>query len=61
MCVIMKTVTAVLAAVVMQAVVFAGEPVKYRGIFINDEDWGLRPWANRHFQDRKSTRLNSSH
>ena len=23
--------------------------VKYRGIFINDEDWGLRPWAVRHF------------
>ena len=25
-----------------------GEPsVKYRGIFFNDEDWGLRPWAAR--------------
>ena len=23
--------------------------VKYRGIFINDEDWGIRPWAGRHF------------
>ncbi|WP_334270078.1 glycosyl hydrolase 115 family protein, partial [Edaphobacter sp. HDX4] len=23
-----------------------GEPsVRYRGIFLNDEDWGLRPWA----------------
>lgn len=23
-----------------------GEPsVKFRGIFINDEDWGLMPWA----------------
>jgi len=21
--------------------------VKYRGIFLNDEDWGLRPWASR--------------
>lgn len=21
--------------------------VKYRGIFINDEDWGLRPWASK--------------
>ena len=20
-------------------------PIKYRGIFINDEDWGLQPWA----------------
>jgi hypothetical protein len=25
---------------------FIGEPsVRYRGIFLNDEDWGLRPWA----------------
>ncbi|MBQ2630196.1 MAG: glycosyl hydrolase 115 family protein [Kiritimatiellae bacterium] len=23
--------------------------VRYRGIFINDEDWSLRPWAERHF------------
>lgn len=22
--------------------------VKYRGIFINDEDWGLQPWAAKH-------------
>ena len=27
---------------------FAGG-VRYRGIFVNDEDWGLRPWAVRHF------------
>ncbi len=28
----------------------AGPPsVKYRGIFINDEDWGLRPWASKTF------------
>jgi hypothetical protein len=28
---------------------FISEPpsVKYRGIFINDEDWGLQPWAAR--------------
>ena len=26
-----------------------GSPsVKYRGIFINDEDWGLQPWAAKH-------------
>jgi hypothetical protein len=26
--------------------VIVGEPtVRYRGIFLNDEDWGLRPWA----------------
>lgn len=24
--------------------------VKYRGIFINDEDWGLKPWASRTFE-----------
>lgn len=23
--------------------------VRYRGIFVNDEDWSLRPWAVRHF------------
>lgn len=28
---------------------FEGPPaVKYRGLFINDEDWGLHPWAARH-------------
>ncbi|MFV0565990.1 MAG: glycosyl hydrolase 115 family protein [Flavobacteriaceae bacterium] len=26
-----------------------GEPsVKYRGMFLNDEDWGLQPWAAKH-------------
>ena len=24
--------------------------VKYRGIFLNDEDWGLRPWAEKTFE-----------
>jgi len=24
--------------------------VKYRGIFINDEDWGLKPWAAKNFE-----------
>ena len=29
----------------------SGEPsVKYRGIFINDEDWGLKPWAASNFE-----------
>ena len=23
--------------------------MKYRGIFLNDEDWGLRPWASKTF------------
>lgn len=28
--------------------VFGPPTVKYRGIFINDEDWGLQPWAAAH-------------
>jgi hypothetical protein len=29
----------------------SGEPtVKYRGFFINDEDWGLKPWAAENFE-----------
>ena len=28
--------------------------VKYRGIFVNDEDWGLRPWAVKHFGKKNS-------
>ena len=24
--------------------------IKYRGIFINDEDWGLKPWASKTFE-----------
>lgn len=29
----------------------SGEPtVKYRGVFINDEDWGLKPWAATNFE-----------
>jgi len=27
-----------------------GSSVKYRGIFLNDEDWGLRPWASKTFE-----------
>ena len=26
--------------------------VKYRGIFINDEDWGLKPWASKTFEPK---------
>ena len=40
---------AVVAVIVSLAGVYAGEGVKYRGIFVNDEDWSLRPWAVRHF------------
>ena len=29
----------------------SGEPsVKYRGIFLNDEDWGLQPWSAKTFE-----------
>ncbi len=27
-----------------------GPDVRYRGIFLNDEDWGLQPWAARTFE-----------
>lgn len=37
-----------------RANVFTIEPtVKYRGIFLNDEDWGLRPWAAKTFEPEK--------
>ena len=32
--------------------------VKYRGIFVNDEDWGLRPWAVRHFGKKEQIGTN---
>lgn len=28
-----------------------GPDVKYRGIFINDEDWGIEPWSKRNLDD----------
>ena len=47
---------ALLAAILSVAESLAAEQqktvpncVRYRGIFVNDEDWGLRPWAVRHF------------
>ncbi len=30
--------------------IFASPDVQYRGIFINDEDWGLQPWAANTFE-----------
>ena len=37
--------------VVKPATIKDGPPsVKYRGIFINDEDWGLEPWAAKTFE-----------
>ncbi len=29
-----------------------GASVEYRGIFLNDEDWSLRPWSYGHFEKR---------
>ena len=40
--------TSLLALLAISTSAFS-EGVKYRGIFVNDEDWGLRPWAVRHF------------
>ncbi|MGC8541096.1 MAG: glycosyl hydrolase 115 family protein [Phycisphaerae bacterium] len=38
------------AVAVTAGVRHGGEPgVKYRGIFINDEDWGFQPWAAKTF------------
>jgi len=34
----------------------AGPPdVTYRGIFLNDEDWGIRPWASETFAPEQAT------
>ncbi len=30
--------------------IVSGPSVKYRGIFLNDEDWGLQPWAAKNFE-----------
>lgn len=39
------------ALVINPATVTSKPPsVKYRGIFINDEDWGLQPWAAKTFE-----------
>ena len=39
------------ALYVLPGTITAGEPsVKYRGIFLNDEDWGLQPWAAKTFE-----------
>ena len=45
----MRSVFIVLALPALCASAQGADGVKYRGIFINDEDWGLRPWAVRHF------------
>ena len=32
---------------------FGPPSVKYRGVFINDEDWGLQPWAAKTFEPER--------
>ena len=27
--------------------------MKYRGVFLNDEDWGLKPWAAKTFEKER--------
>ena len=39
-----KSMFAAIAAMAIAA--FGGEPVTHLGIFINDEDWSLRPWRS---------------
>lgn len=34
-----------------------GASVEYRGIFINDEDWSLRPWSCHHFEKGPEGRI----
>jgi hypothetical protein len=42
------------ALLISPASVKEGPPsVKYRGIFINDEDWGLEPWAAKYFDPQQ--------
>ncbi|MBN2164613.1 MAG: glycosyl hydrolase 115 family protein [Pontiellaceae bacterium] len=38
--------------IIVDASPFSSEPpsVKYRGIFINDEDWGLQEWSEKNFE-----------
>jgi len=37
--------------IISPGVMYSHEPsVKYRGIFLNDEDWGLQPWAAKTFE-----------
>ncbi len=41
------------ALYVTPGVTTVGEPsVKFRGIFINDEDWGLTPWASKNIDSK---------
>lgn len=39
----------------LDAPLHEGPAVRYRGLFINDEDWGLFPWAARTFEPEAGT------
>ena len=36
----------------LQKPIFQHPSVQYRGIFLNDEDWGLKPWASKTFEPK---------
>jgi Glycosyl hydrolase family 115/Gylcosyl hydrolase family 115 C-terminal domain len=44
-------------AVYISATTFTSHPpsVQYRGIFLNDEDWGINPWSNNTFEPERKT------
>ena len=45
------------AICLLSAVAFGA--VNYRGIFVCDEDWGLRPWACQHYGDKEQIGVNA--
>ena len=45
----MRSASIIFALSTLCASAQGADGVKYRGLFINDEDWGLRPWAIQHF------------
>ena len=55
----MPNVTFAAVAAAWFGMAHCGEPVKWRGIFINDEDWSLRPWAMRHFGEDEQIGTNT--
>ena len=55
----MKITIASIAALLSMAALQAEPHVKYRGVFVNDEDWSLRPWAVKHFGDKEQIGTNA--
>ena len=54
-----KITIASIAALLSMAALQAEPHVKYRGVFVNDEDWSLRPWAVKHFGDKEQIGTNA--